>query len=92
MGNDPRAMVRFGRGIMVRASLLGSLGGIKARTLIVVGEHDVVTPLPCARRMAEGMHGAKLAIIPHAGHLCTVEEPAAVNDALTSFLGGAKAS
>jgi pimeloyl-ACP methyl ester carboxylesterase len=36
--------------------------------------------------MAGKIPGARLVVIPHAGHLCTIEEPEAVNSALQEFL------
>jgi pimeloyl-ACP methyl ester carboxylesterase len=53
---------------------------------MVVGEEDVITPKNKAKRIAEKIPGAKLVLIPQAGHLCTVEEPAAVTAAIEEFL------
>ena len=39
-----------------------------------------------AERIAKGIPAAKLVVIPHSGHLCTLEEPTAVNAALEPFL------
>jgi pimeloyl-ACP methyl ester carboxylesterase len=39
-----------------------------------------------AERIAAAIPGAKLVVIPRAGHSSTIEEPAAVNAALASFL------
>lgn len=84
--NDPAALVRFGRAIFSRDDLQDEAGRISVPTLVVVGENDRAKPVPEARRLAERIPGARLEIIPHAGHLCTVEEPEAVNAALSTLL------
>jgi 3-oxoadipate enol-lactonase len=84
--SNKKAMVKFGRGIFSRASVYEELPKIKVPTLMVVGEQDKPTPLTKARRIGEKIPGAKLVVIPHAGHLCTVDEPAAVTEAMEKFL------
>jgi 3-oxoadipate enol-lactonase len=65
-------------------SLLPSLAGLP--TLVMVGEADPVTPPDRARAMAQIIPGARLAIIPGAGHLPPVEQPEAVLTQLRDFL------
>lgn len=55
-------------------------------TLVLVGEWDQGTPPADARVMAEGIPGARLAIIPQAGHLSNLEQPELFNRELTTFL------
>jgi 3-oxoadipate enol-lactonase len=55
-------------------------------TLAVVGEADESTPPDQVRRMAEAIPGARLVVIPGAGHLPSVERPAATTKALQEFL------
>lgn len=55
-------------------------------TLVVVGEADGVTPPAQARAMAAAIPGAKLAIIPGAGHLPPLEQPDATTERLREFL------
>ena len=86
MANNRKAMVKFGQGIFARASVYEELHNIETPTLLVVGEEDVAQPVFRAKRIAEQIPGATLSVIPHAGHLCTVEEPAAVNAVLKEFL------
>ena len=61
---------------------------IGAPTLIVVGEHDVVTPPLASERLAAGISGARLEIIENAGHLANQERPDAFNDIVAGFLEG----
>ena len=65
-------------------SLLPSLGDIP--TLVLVGQADGLTPPEQARAMAELIPGSRLAIIPGAGHLPSVEQPAATTQSLREFL------
>jgi pimeloyl-ACP methyl ester carboxylesterase len=60
---------------------------IRVPTLVVCGEEDVITPLAEAEAMARGIPGAKLALIPAAGHLANLENPAAYDAAVRGFLG-----
>jgi 3-oxoadipate enol-lactonase len=64
--------------------LLPSLNGLP--TLIVVGEADSLTPADGARSMAQAIPGAQLAVVPDAGHLPPVEQPAATTEILRQFL------
>ena len=65
-------------------SLLPTLAGIP--TLVMVGAADILTPPEQARAMAEAIPGAQLAIVPGAGHLPPVEQPAATTENLRDFL------
>ena len=55
-------------------------------TLVIVGEADSLTPPDQARVMAQAIPGARLAIIPGAGHLPSVEQPEATTRNLREFL------
>ncbi len=65
-------------------ALLPTLGGVPA--LILVGEHDALTPPALATSMAEAIPGSRLVVIPGAGHLPPLERPAATTQALLQFL------
>lgn len=84
--NDRRAMVRFGHGILERAGVEDELDRIAVPTLVVVGEEDAVTPVEEAWRISAGIPGARLEIVPGAGHVCTVERPAAISAIIGRFL------
>lgn len=62
------------------------LGEITAPTLVLVGEHDTETPHEYAEYLAEHIPGARLAVIPGAGHLPPSEQPAEFNRLVTEFL------
>jgi len=83
---DPSGLIRFGRAIFHRDGVLGELGSIDVPALVLVGEEDRSTPPFRARRLAAALPGARLETIPRAGHLSTLDNPAAVNAALAAFL------
>ena len=62
------------------------LPSIRCPTLVLVGEQDQPTPVSDARLMADRIPGARLEIIPDAGHLPNLEQPALFNEALWQFL------
>jgi pimeloyl-ACP methyl ester carboxylesterase len=51
------------------------LGGIRAPTLVLHGESDVLIEPQSARKFAAAIPGAKLIIYPHVGHLPQIEIP-----------------
>jgi len=61
------------------------LGRIRARTLIVAGEHDVVRP-DHTEALARAIPGAQLWIVPGASHSVLQEQPDLVNPRILSFL------
>ncbi len=75
-------------GVIDRAGVHAELSRITARTLVVVGDEDVATPLARAQRIVAGIAGAHLVQIPRAGHSSPVEEPAAVTAAIEEFIAG----
>jgi len=91
MANEPAALVRFGRAIFSRDDLRHEAERIEVPTLVVVGEDDKAKPVAEARRLAAAIPGARLEIIPRGGHLCTIEEPDAVNAVLGPFLDACSA-
>jgi 3-oxoadipate enol-lactonase len=62
------------------------LPSIPVPTLIIVGEHDAITPPAGARTMHEHIPRSQLAVIPDAGHLSPLEKRREVNEALRGFL------
>ncbi len=72
--------------LMTRPDSTPLLEKIDIPTLVVVGAEDTITPPPLSEQMRDAIRGAELAVIPGAGHLSNVEQPAAFNAALTRFL------
>ncbi|WP_448594709.1 alpha/beta fold hydrolase [Thermoflexus hugenholtzii] len=82
-------ILAIGRGIFSRTSVLERLGEIRAPTLVVVGADDVSRPPHEAERMARAIPGARLEVIPEAGHIVNLERPDVVTPLLESFLAQA---
>lgn len=72
---DRHAIARAVRMVVDRPEMRDRLAEIQAPTLVIVGDEDVATPLPCARTLASGIPGARVEVVPMAGHLSTVERP-----------------
>lgn len=63
-----------------------TLPTITVPTLAIVGEADAMTPPADAASIAAQIPGAKLIVIPQAGHLSPMENPSAVNQALVGLI------
>jgi 3-oxoadipate enol-lactonase len=63
-----------------------TLKTITVPTLVLVGEHDAITPFEAAQVIKEGIPNAELAIIPSAGHLSPLEQPHQVHTMGREFL------
>jgi pimeloyl-ACP methyl ester carboxylesterase len=82
------------------AGLLGALGAMRDRpdstpllkglsgipTLVVVGAEDQVTTPDSAKIIADGIPGARLAIVPGAGHLTPLERAPEATALVVEFL------
>lgn len=81
-------IVPMGRIIFGREDQLARLGRLdEERTLVTVGEGDIPRPLEEARAMAEIIR-CPFKSVPKAGHIASLENPAAVNRILLDFLLG----
>ncbi len=67
------------------------LGEIACPTLVVVGQRDEETPLAYSEELAHGIPGARLAVVPDAGHIVNLEAPDVVNGLLLDHLARAEA-
>lgn len=59
---------------------------LKTRTLVLVGKQDRMTPLKYSQALADVIPNARLQIVPDAGHMLMLEQPAEVASALADFL------
>ena len=63
-----------------------ALSSIEVPTLVLVGEHDAVTPVEESEKIAKSIAGAQLDIVPAAGHLSNQEQPEEVTARIAAFL------
>ena len=86
LNQNRRSIWRAVNGVILRDPVLAELPKITAPTLVIVGDEDVATVPAKAQRIASGIPNSRLVIVPQAGHSSTVENPAAVNAAIGTFL------
>lgn len=72
--------------MMDRPDSMATAASLRLPVLVLVGEEDELTPVEESRRIAAAIPGARLEIIPRAGHLANLEQPGPFNAALVSFL------
>jgi pimeloyl-ACP methyl ester carboxylesterase len=82
----PDVYVRQQGAIISRVDSRPELPGIQVPTLVVVGESDAITTPDAAREMAAAVPGAKLVVVPGAGHMALVEQHAIVTQAMVEWL------
>jgi len=87
MRSTPQAGVAAAlRAMAERPDSFATLKSVKVPTLIVVGEHDVITPPDSSRKMQAALPGSRLEIIPDAGHMAPVEKPEEFAKLLNTFV------
>jgi pimeloyl-ACP methyl ester carboxylesterase len=85
--NAPPAAVAWAqRAMAARPDSSEVLRGAQVPALVIVGEEDQITGVAEAQSVADALPQAKLVVLPGVGHLCALEDPAAFNTALTSWL------
>jgi pimeloyl-ACP methyl ester carboxylesterase len=63
------------------------LAAIDIPAMVLCGREDGWSPLPRHEEMAAGIRNAKLVVVEHCGHMCTMERPEAVAAAIVAWLG-----
>jgi pimeloyl-ACP methyl ester carboxylesterase len=58
---------------------------IRCPTLVLCGHEDLWAPVERHREMSAAIPGSVLVDIPNCGHMCTMEQPTAVNAALRTW-------
>jgi pimeloyl-ACP methyl ester carboxylesterase len=83
---SPAAIAAAQRGMAARPDMTNLLPAIKLPTLIVVGAEDAISPPDEMKSISAAIPNAQFVEIPQAGHMTTMENPTAVNTAMTQFL------
>lgn len=81
----PEGIAWTARALRTRPDSVELLRGTDIPALVIVGEHDAITPVEAASRMAEALPDATLVVVPDAGHLTPLEAPADVVEAILSW-------
>lgn len=76
---DDDALLRLLGGILGDYDVVDHLAKVDVPSFVVVGRRDLLTPVPFARIMAEGLPGAELTVLPDAGHQLMQERPEVVD-------------
>ncbi|WP_326565285.1 alpha/beta fold hydrolase [Amycolatopsis rhabdoformis] len=64
------------------------LGEVRAPTLVLCGDQDLITGPPESRVLADGIPGAEYVVVPGGGHALNQEKPAEVNERLRQHWRG----
>ncbi len=88
LGTSPEGLAGAQAAMLARPDSTPDLPGLKVPTLIIHGDEDQLIPVAEAEAMAAGMPEADLVIIPGAGHMPNLEEPAGFNEVVREFLEG----
>jgi pimeloyl-ACP methyl ester carboxylesterase len=86
LATSPQAIAAALHGLAARPDSRPTLAEVRVPTLVLVGAEDVLTPPAESEAMAAAIAGARLEVVPRAGHLANLERPDAVNAALSAFL------
>ncbi|GAC1385516.1 MAG: alpha/beta fold hydrolase [Ktedonobacteraceae bacterium] len=82
----PSGIAAAARGMALRADATELLAAITCPTLVLVGEQDALTPPGVAQEYAARIPGVQFAVIPHAGHLSSLEQPETFLTIIRNFL------
>ncbi len=86
---DRTALYRAARAVLVEPShILGELPRVQAPAMVCVGADDRVTPVSCARRIAQALPHGQVHVIERAGHLLALEAPDEVSARIAGALDG----
>jgi pimeloyl-ACP methyl ester carboxylesterase len=86
LATNPHGIAAASLGMAERGDARPLLPTIACPTLVLVGEHDVISSPTEMREIADTIPAAVFQIIPRAGHMAPLEQPAPVNQILREFL------
>ena len=82
---DAQTLIAALEALRGRPDRTAELPSITVPSLVIVGDHDAVTPPAVASDMADHIPDASLMVISDAGHLSALEQPGAFAAALAQF-------
>jgi pimeloyl-ACP methyl ester carboxylesterase len=69
-----------------RPDMTDAMRRVRVPTLLVVGAEDAITPPACMEAAMQVLPGARLLVVPGAGHMTPLERPDVFNASLLEFL------
>ena len=86
MGERLGADVFLRQSAVVRAGDLATLNRITCPALVIAADGDQLRPVDEVRELADGLPGARFAVIQHSGHMAPLEAPAVLGGMITHWL------
>ncbi len=83
--NPPEPIKNLAKGCLIH-NVNDRIPEIKAPTLIIVGEEDILIPLKYSKILNEKIEGSRLVIMKDCGHVPTLEKPEEFNKIVLEFL------
>ncbi len=81
----PSGIAWAARAMAARPDAIETLRSAAVPALVVVGEEDGLTPLEAANTLVETVPDATMVVLPEAGHLTPLEDPAGVVEAILGW-------
>lgn len=79
-------LISQNQAVIERPDARAHLTRLRCSTLVMCGDADQLTPPENSREIAGLIAGAELVIVPHCGHMLSMEQPQEVNAALREWL------
>jgi pimeloyl-ACP methyl ester carboxylesterase len=86
--SQPEGVIGALLGMAERPDMTATLPSINLPTLVITGADDTLIPPAESEKLANAIRGARLTVIPKAGHLVAFEQPDAFNRVLKEWLDG----
>ena len=86
LNNNRIGAARAVKGSMLRNGVFDQLSKIRLASLIISGDRDKLAGPNDSIRIHDKLFNSKIVSLPNAGHLTPVENPDAVNSAISKFI------
>ncbi len=83
---NPLGIAAAARGMAERADACPWLASIAVPSLVIVGEHDVISTAAEMQTVAAAIPGSQIAVLPNAGHMAPLENSTMTNAMMRGFL------
>ncbi len=84
---EPEVLASDLRASASYAGALEAAAAVECPTLLILGEHDLMTPMRNATSLIEALRNETTVTLPEVGHMMMQEDPDTVLDAMLAFLG-----